>query len=55
MTANTTTATPLWLRVLPFPLVRLALRGPLFIVLIGISKPYQKHTVWGAPGGSCRP
>lgn len=41
MMANTTSATPLWLRVLQFPLVRLALLSPLFIVLIGISNGFQ--------------
>ena len=36
-----TARVPLWLRLLQFPLVRLALLGPLFIVLIGISNDLQ--------------
>jgi membrane protease YdiL (CAAX protease family) len=36
-----TARAPLWLRLLQFPLVRLALLGPLFIVLIGISNDLQ--------------
>lgn len=37
--ANTTKA--LWLRVLQFPLVRLALLGPIFFVLIGVSNGFM--------------
>lgn len=38
--ANTTK--PLWLRVLQFPLVRLALLGPIFFVLIGIANGFRQ-------------
>lgn len=41
MMANTTSATPLWLRVLQFPLVRLALLGPLFFLFIGVSNGFM--------------
>ena len=34
---------PLWLRILQFPLVRLALLGTLFILLIGISNGFQSQ------------
>lgn len=34
---------PLWLRILQFPLVRLALLGPIFILLIGISNGFQSQ------------
>lgn len=37
----TNTARPLWLRVLQHPLIRLALLGPVFFVLIGISNGFM--------------
>lgn len=37
----TNTDRPLWLRVLQHPLVRLALLGPIFFVLIGISNGFM--------------
>lgn len=39
--APTNTSRPLWLRVLQHPLVRLALLGPIFFVLIGISNGFM--------------
>ncbi len=36
-----TARAPLWLRLLQFPLVRLALLGPIFFVLIGISNGFR--------------
>ena len=36
-------AKPLWLRVLQFPLVRLALLGPAFFLLIGISNGFRQQ------------
>lgn len=42
MTASQTTSTsPVWLRVLQFPLLRLALLGSAFFLLIGISNGFQ--------------
>jgi uncharacterized protein len=38
-----TAQAPLWLRILQFPLVRLALLGPLFFLLIGISNGFQSQ------------
>ncbi len=38
---HTNPAKPPWLRILQFPLVRLALLGPLFFVLIGISNGFM--------------
>ncbi len=36
-------AKPLWLRILQFPLVRLALLGPAFFLLIGISNGFRQQ------------
>ena len=43
MRVQTKPATPLWLRVLQFPLVRLALLGPAFFLLIGISNGFRQQ------------
>ena len=36
-------ANPLWLRILQFPLVRLALLGPIFFLLIGIANGFRQQ------------
>ena len=42
MTDQARTARPLWLRILQFPLVRLAILGPVFFLLIGIANGFRQ-------------